>query len=692
MPSSWLLSVGTLLASSIFSPVVAGGSWPAQSYLLAEKWQGDSFLEHIEFFTGADPTNGYVTYQNQSSAESSGLFKVTSSGSMYLGVDHTNTLDPNGAGRDSVRVESKLFYKQGLYIVDIEHMPGSVCGTWPAFWSVGPRWPQDGEIDIVEGVNKNEYNEIVLHTSGSCGISADNDMTGTVSSTECGEASGTIGCVVKGKNGTSGTPFNEQGGGVYALERTSEFIKIWYFPRDSIPESITKGTPDTAHFGTPMAHLQGSCDFGEHFSAQKLIFNTDFCGDWAGGIFGQDGLCPMSDPSDTFKSCKSYVAQNPEKYKESYWEINSVQIYMAGHRHHESSQAASAGTASATEVPTSSAAPAVESTVAPTTSSVASTSAASKTVPPVFESTPVAESTVSSETPTPPTTQSPVESVPAPDTSAPAPETTITSETTSVAHETTKLAAEATSITSSAVHAKQSKSRSTVYMTSTTTICRQESASSTPVGAVGAKEPEPETSQASHSSFPANNNIQEHGSQTHASEAPATSTPVAEPVAQSTTEPGAGTCAAPHPTGVDAVGASAPASSESSPAPVTQEPVTQAPSTEAPTAQAPATHAPQSSEPAPSSAAAVENPAAPSSPAPATSNVPVISSARAYTASSSTPSTVSHASGSSFYPGYDASGTPSGSGPVPPLFTGAASRLSVGITGVLGAVAMALLV
>ncbi|OJJ82984.1 putative GPI anchored endo-1,3(4)-beta-glucanase, partial [Aspergillus glaucus CBS 516.65] len=327
MPSSWLLSVGTLLASSIFSPVVAGGSWPAQSYLLAEKWQGDSFLEHIEFFTGADPTNGYVTYQNQSSAESSGLFKVTSSGSMYLGVDHTNTLDPNGAGRDSVRVESKLFYKQGLYIVDIEHMPGSVCGTWPAFWSVGPRWPQDGEIDIVEGVNKNEYNEIVLHTSGSCGISADNDMTGTVSSTECGEASGTIGCVVKGKNGTSGTPFNEQGGGVYALERTSEFIKIWYFPRDSIPESITKGTPDTAHFGTPMAHLQGSCDFGEHFSAQKLIFNTDFCGDWAGGIFGQDGLCPMSDPSDTFKSCKSYVAQNPEKYKESYWEINSVQIY-----------------------------------------------------------------------------------------------------------------------------------------------------------------------------------------------------------------------------------------------------------------------------------------------------------------------------------------------------------------------------
>ena len=644
MPSSWLLSLGTLVASSIFSPVVAGGSWPAKSYLLAEKWQGDSFLDHIDFFTGPDPTNGYVTYQNQSSAESSGLFRVTPSGSMYLGVDHTNTLDPNGAGRDSVRVESKLFYKQGLYIVDIAHMPGSVCGTWPAFWSVGPRWPQDGEIDIVEGVNKNEYNEIVLHTSGSCGISADNDMTGTVSSTECGEASGTIGCVVKAQNGTSGTPFNEQGGGVYALERTSEFIKIWYFSRDSIPKSITDGTPDTAHFGTPMAHLQGSCDFGEHFSAQKLIFNTDFCGDWAGGIFGQDGLCPMSDPSDTFKSCKTYVAQNPEKYKESYWEINSVQIYMAGYRHHESSQPASKGTASATEVTTSNAvesAPPVESTVAPATSSAAPTTLTRELA---SESNPAAESTVSSEASTPPTTQSPVET------------------------------------TSSTVHAKQSKSRSTVYATSTTTICPQ-AVSST---AVGAKEPEPEISQASHSSLNTDKNVQGHGSQSPAGETPAASTPEAETVAQSTEGP-----AESRPTGADAVGVPAPASSESSAAPVRQEPVIQASSTKAPT-QAPVTHAPQAPEPAPSSATAVENSAAPSSHTPATSSAPVISSA--LEPSSSTASTVASASSSSYYPRYGASGTPSGSGPTPPLFTGAASRLSVGVTGVLGAVAMALLV
>jgi beta-glucanase (GH16 family) len=52
-----------------------------------------------------------------------------------------------------VRLTSKNSYTHGLVILDLAHMPGGVCGTWPAFWMVGPNWPNSGEIDIIEGVN-----------------------------------------------------------------------------------------------------------------------------------------------------------------------------------------------------------------------------------------------------------------------------------------------------------------------------------------------------------------------------------------------------------------------------------------------------------------------------------------------------------------------------------------------------------
>ncbi|KAF7588261.1 hypothetical protein BBP40_005947 [Aspergillus hancockii] len=363
MPASSLVwSVGSIALSSLIAPTIADGS--GSLYHLTEAWQGEKFLDHFKFYSGADPTNGFVTYANQSYAESTGLVEVTSSGSFYMGVDYKTTLSPNGPGRDSVRIESKEFYDEGLYIIDLKHMPGSVCGTWPAFWSVGPNWPHDGEIDIIEGVNKHESNEIVLHTSGSCALSTENDMTGTMTSSECGEASGTVGCVVQGQNGTSGAPFNQQGGGVYAMEWTAEFIKIWYFARSEIPQSITNGNPDTTAFGTPMAHLQGTCNFHERFQSQKFILDTTFCGDWAGGVFGTSG-CPVSDPSNPIQSCVNYVAENPAAFKEAYWEINYIKLFQTGASQATSSVAPQAQTATASVSQAASTISSATSTVAP---------------------------------------------------------------------------------------------------------------------------------------------------------------------------------------------------------------------------------------------------------------------------------------------------------------------------------------
>lgn len=49
-----------------------------------------------------------------------------------MGVDTTSVLNPNGAGRKSVRIQSKRAYNQALVIADFAHVPGSNCGSWPA--------------------------------------------------------------------------------------------------------------------------------------------------------------------------------------------------------------------------------------------------------------------------------------------------------------------------------------------------------------------------------------------------------------------------------------------------------------------------------------------------------------------------------------------------------------------------------
>lgn len=76
-----------------------------------------------------DPTHGYVNYVDRETAKKSGLISSDGS-SVYMGVDHTNIA--KGRGRDSVRIATKKSYQHGLFITDMSHMAGGVCGTWPA--------------------------------------------------------------------------------------------------------------------------------------------------------------------------------------------------------------------------------------------------------------------------------------------------------------------------------------------------------------------------------------------------------------------------------------------------------------------------------------------------------------------------------------------------------------------------------
>ncbi|KAI1333359.1 glycoside hydrolase family 16 protein [Xylariaceae sp. FL0255] len=291
----------------------------AQPYTIQDTFDTTNFFDGFEFFTGADPTAGFVNYVDATTANATSLAGYTEGG-IYLGVDYTTT-NPASPGRDSVRVNSINSYTHGLFIVDLAHMPSSACGSWPAWWTVGPNWPNDGEIDIIEGVNSNNYDTITLHTAEGCSFSSS-----SWSSADCGANSGSTGCGNPTSNTqTYGDGFNAIGGGVYAMQWSSSAINIFFFPRSSIPSDITAGTPDPSGWGSPLAgYSGGSCNIDSYFQQHQIVFDTTFCGQWAGqsSVWSADATC-----SALADSCQDYVAANPSAFQDSYWLINSVKVY-----------------------------------------------------------------------------------------------------------------------------------------------------------------------------------------------------------------------------------------------------------------------------------------------------------------------------------------------------------------------------
>ncbi|EKD19659.1 uncharacterized protein L3040_001996 [Drepanopeziza brunnea f. sp. 'multigermtubi'] len=307
--SIWLLIPGALAIVS-------------STYQLDTDYSGPKFFEGFDFWTEPDPTNGFVSYQSYASSLRKGLVKNNYDGSHYMGVDHTTTLSTASVGRESVRISSKKLFTHGLFIADIQHMPGSICGSWPAFWMFGPQWPNSGEIDIIEGVNSQMKNIMTLHTGDTCTISGALSL-GTLQTGDCNQKNG-FGCGISSSSSSSyGDGFNNVGGGVYATQWTSDYIRIWFFPRNTIPADVLSGNPDPSSWGYPDADFQGNCDIDANFRNHQIVFDTTFCGDWAGGVFSSDNSCKYK-----ANSCVDYVAGNPGDFKDSYWNINSVKVYV----------------------------------------------------------------------------------------------------------------------------------------------------------------------------------------------------------------------------------------------------------------------------------------------------------------------------------------------------------------------------
>lgn len=293
-------------------------------YTLKEEFLGSEFFDHFQFETLDDPTNGYVDYINRETATSQGLARWDAQrNAAILAVDSTNIA--SGRGRASVRLRSLSQFTNGLFIIDVAHMPVG-NGTWPAFWSVGPTWPEYGEIDVIEGISDQMTNFSTLHTRSSCSMESVNSiqfMTGNYNaSRDCNSNNAMFGCSVEGARDSFGHGFNRDGGGVYAYEWTDSQISVWFWPRQNIPVNISSGaTPDPRQWGLPVAYfLLGAECSADHFSQHQLILNTTLCGDWAGNSF--NGLTGIG--SD---ACRHFVQSYPDAFRDAYWAINHIRAY-----------------------------------------------------------------------------------------------------------------------------------------------------------------------------------------------------------------------------------------------------------------------------------------------------------------------------------------------------------------------------
>ncbi|KZF20212.1 glycoside hydrolase family 16 protein [Xylona heveae TC161] len=334
--------IGVLAAVAVVIIVVVVGAvegtkanrYPAYkklNYTLKDTYEGTSFFDDFDYFSGYDPAAGFVHYVDRAGSQWLNL-TYASDTSAVLKVDATNA--DSSTGRRSVRISSKKTYNEGLFVFDILHSPYG-CGTWPALWLSDPsNWPMNGEIDIVEANNAaSSGNQMTLHTTNHCKMNVKRKQSGKTLENNCWNGTNSnAGCGVQGSASTYGQDLNKNGGGVYATELRSDGIRIWFFPRSSIPSDIdtsannsTSSTvPDPSSWGEPLADFPTTdCNIGSHFRNQSIIANIDLCGQLAGleQFYSTESHCPGT--------CTSFVANNYTAFQDAYWEFRSFRVYQA---------------------------------------------------------------------------------------------------------------------------------------------------------------------------------------------------------------------------------------------------------------------------------------------------------------------------------------------------------------------------
>ncbi|KAM3449475.1 hypothetical protein NHJ6243_009965, partial [Beauveria neobassiana] len=343
------------LISCLLAGLAVADRAAAASYSLSKTYDSSNFLDEFHFLEtdqfpwGLADNGHWGEYQNVKDAVDKRMASVKDN-KVYLGVDSETELDIVSAQRPAaLRVQSKESFREGLVITRFYHMPKPVCGAWPAYWTLGGDEDWKGEIDMYRGWNLNAANKPIFHAPLNPKFL--HDAVAQPSTDECYESyripAQTANFISRicHENHRYLVPWVEEGcqseevkdgiwgspdGGIQALERTKDTIKLYTWQIGKEPKNIDSKNPDTSSWGKPSVQLTSpGCDTSKAFGNHTILFTLTFCGDrlWkeppADGKSGK--TCKQITGAET---CAEYVAGNPEAFKDFYFGINDVRIFV----------------------------------------------------------------------------------------------------------------------------------------------------------------------------------------------------------------------------------------------------------------------------------------------------------------------------------------------------------------------------
>lgn len=300
------------------------------AYEIVDNFSGATFFDKWDFYGHWDNlTLGDVWWLNRTQATDQKLAFINGAGNAVIKVDNASDVLWNEK-RNTVRITTQSAYDLGsVWIADVLHMPYG-CSVWPALWTMGTEWPYNGEIDIIEGINEVDRNQLSLHTRAGCmHTTPPGGQIGVSGEANCSAPSGCT--VFEQKKFSYGRDFGASGGGVFAAQFDASGIYIWYWPRGLIPSSVYSAGPTSSmtldDWGTPSATFPSTntCNITQFFGPQKLVLDITLCGTWASL---PELYAPQCNDSGPTGICYNDNVVGPGgRYDNAYFEIPYIRTY-----------------------------------------------------------------------------------------------------------------------------------------------------------------------------------------------------------------------------------------------------------------------------------------------------------------------------------------------------------------------------